>query len=77
MSLGYWLLSMFLVLFLLGDDINHRRAQQVTQAANSENQQRARQTVHYINTLNDYLYINPQNNGVINDALMGFASVPS
>lgn len=77
MSLGYWLLSMFLVLFLMIADMNHRGAYQARQAADSANQQRARQTVHYINTINDYLYAHPQNRGVISEAKLGFASVPS
>jgi hypothetical protein len=77
MGLGYWLLSMFLVFFLFNADMAHRGNQQTLQMAESENKQRARQTVLYINTLNDYLYDHPQSDGVINDSVLGFTPFPS
>lgn len=77
MGIGYWLLSMFLVLFLMTADMTHRRTHQTLEMAESENKQRARQTVLYINAINDYLYDHPQDNGVINDNLLGFSSLPS
>lgn len=77
MGLGYWLLSMFLALFLFTSDMTHRDANQASENAVSENLQRARQTVQYINTINDYLYDHPQTSGVLSDSVLGFTSVPS
>lgn len=77
MGLGYWLLSMFLALFLFASDMTHRDANQASENAVSENLQRARQTVQYINTINDYLYDHPQSSGVLSDSVLGFTSVPS
>ncbi|WP_426786163.1 type IV pilus biogenesis protein PilM (plasmid) [Rahnella variigena] len=77
MGLGYWLLSMFLALFLFTSDMTHRDANQASENAVSENLQRARQTVQYINTINDYLYDHPQTSGVPSDSVLGFTSVPS
>lgn len=77
MGLGYWLLSMFLALFLFTSDMTHRDANQASENAVSENLQRSRQTVQYINTINDYLYDHPQTSGVLSDSVLGFTSVPS
>lgn len=77
MGFGYWLISLFLVLFLFNADMTHRGTLQTLQMTDSENKQRAQQTVLYINTINDYLYDHPQNDGVINDALLGFSPFPS
>lgn len=77
MGPGYWLLSMFLVLFLFVSDMTQRAASRISEHTISENLQRARQTVQYINIINDYLYDHPQGSGVLSDSVLGFISVPA
>lgn len=75
MGLAYWLLSIFTVLFLFSADMSHRDATQLQEQTKADRQLRARQTVQYLNLINDWLYDHPQSSGVINDADLGFTSV--
>lgn len=76
MGAGYWLLSMFLAWFLFSADMTHRDATRMSELAGGESQQHARQTVQYINLINDWLYDHPQSSGVIRDADLGFTPYP-
>ena len=72
MGFGLLLLSFFLTVWLTSHDIvSHDAVQAGINMTRSEEQTRAIQTVQYINTINDYLYDNPQSDGVIDNGLLG------
>ena len=73
----YWLLSAFFgVLVLIAAPVRHE-AQVQGQTQESDLNQRAIQTLRYMNALNDWRYDHPgQPDGVIPDSALGWASVP-
>lgn len=62
MGLGVLLLSMFSVFFLFTSDMAQHDANQVMQQTVSENLERARLTVQYMNAITEYRYKNPEDN---------------
>lgn len=59
--MGYLLLSLFLVIFSMGDYFDSRQmSMQETAVINTMATQRAIETVNYINAINDYLYDHPE-----------------
>ncbi|MBC8950061.1 type IV pilus biogenesis protein PilM [Xenorhabdus sp. TS4] len=71
----YWLLSFFIGFLVIGDISSNLPAEFQRQESNLN--QRAIQTVRYINEINDWRYKNPaQTEGTIPDSSLGWVSVP-
>lgn len=71
----YWILSAFLGFMLWINVPPHDQAG--LQLQESTLNQRATQTVSYINEINDWRYLNPsQRDGTIPDSALGWSSIP-
>ncbi|WP_177326652.1 type IV pilus biogenesis protein PilM [Plesiomonas sp. ZOR0011] len=73
--MNYWLLSIFIGVFIWSSiPLQNKSELRVEQ---SDLNQRAIQTVSYINEINDWRYANPsKKDGVIPDSSLGWVSVP-
>lgn len=70
--MGVWLYAIFFVMFIVMGHYDRRNnfSQNITSQKNINNES-AMQVVIYINSINDYLYNNPRQSGVLNDDEIG------
>ncbi|EAA5258726.1 hypothetical protein DP804_19890 [Salmonella enterica subsp. enterica] len=67
----FWFVPVLFALFITLSHAWHEPEHTAATAVTVSAQQRASQTIVYLNAINDYLYDHPQTSGTVDDSLLG------